>query len=114
MKITDKIKSFEDALAANGETLEQFNERTKNDTPDEVGYKKVKAIVLALNEGETVKSGYWPWFRRVSSGVGLSYDVYVYDYVFAAVGSRLLLKSSSLARYAGEQFPAEYKEWIDG
>lgn len=114
MKITDKIKSFEDALAANGETLEQFNERTKNDTPDEVGYKKVKAIVLALNEGETVKSGYWPWFRRVSSGVGLSYDVCGRDGGYAYVGSRLLLKSSSLARYAGEQFPAEYKEWIDG
>lgn len=114
MNSTDKIKSFEDALAANGETLEQFNERTKNDTPDEVGYKKVKAIVLALNEGETVKSGYWPWFRRLSSGVGLSCYVYVLDGVYANVGSRLLLKSSSLARYAGEQFAAEYKEWIDG
>lgn len=114
MNSTDKIKSFEDALAANGETLEQFNERTKNDTPDEVGYKKVKAIVLALNEGEIVKSGYWPWFRRVSSGVGLSFCDYDVGCGNAAVGSRLLLKSSSLARYAGEQFTAEYKEWIDG
>lgn len=114
MNITEKIKSFEDALAANGETLDQFNERTKNDTPDEVGYKKIKAIVLALNEGETVKSGYWPWFRRVSSGVGLSFYACDYDVGSAFVGSRLLLKSSSLARYAGEQFPAEYKEWIDG
>ena len=114
MNITEKIKSFEDALAANGETLDQFNERTKNDTPDEVGYKKIKAIVLALNEGETVKSGYWPWFRRVSSGVGLSCGDDGHVSGFASVRSRLLLKSSSLARYAGEQFPAEYKEWIDG
>ena len=114
MNITDKIKSFKDALAANGETLEQFNERTKNDTPDEVGYKKVKAIVLALNEGETVKSGYWPWFRRVSSGVGLSFIDFVIVVGIALVGSRLLLKNSSLAIYAGEQFAAEYKEWIDG
>lgn len=114
MDIKEQIKSFEDALKYNGETPEQFAERTKNDTPDEVGYKKVKAIVLALNEGENVKSGYFPWLRKVASGVGLSFDVCAGDYGFAYVGARLFLKTSDLARYAGKQFTAEYAEHING
>lgn len=114
MDIKEQIKSFEDALKYNGENPEQFTERTKNDTPDEVGYKKLKAIVLALNQGENVKSGYFPWFRKVASGVGLSFCVYGYDDDYADVGARLLLKTPDLARYAGAQFTDEYAEHILG
>jgi hypothetical protein len=114
MDIKEQIKSFEDALKYNGETPEQFADRTKNDTPDEVGYKKLKAIVLALNQGENIKSGYIPWFRKVASGVGLSFVVYAFDCAYAYVGARLLLKTPDLARYAGSQFTDEYAEHILG
>lgn len=92
MDITEKIKTFQDVLDYNGETLEQFNERTKNDSPDEVGHKKCKAIVLALNEGENVTSGYYPWFNAARSASGFSFDVCDYDHGGSLVGSRLLLK----------------------
>lgn len=116
MATKSKIKTFEDALAYNGETIEQFNERTKSMSPDTVGYEKIKSIVLALNEGENVKRGYYPWFwkEEQGSGVGLSFYDGGYAYDCASVGARLLFKTSELATYAGQQFIREYDEHING
>ena len=112
--ITEIVKTFEDALAYNGETAEQFAHRTQFDSPDDIAIKKVKVICLALNEGEVLQYDgkrwlYYPWFDVTGSGSGFSfYDCY-YGYSHSSVGSRLCLKSSELAEYAGKQFTSEFE-----
>lgn len=119
VKITDRIKTFQDALDYNGETLDQFNARTANDSPDEVGYKKLKVIVQALNEGVVMNYNdvneykYYPWFYAAGSGSGFSFGDYGYVYSGSIVGARLCFKSKELAIYAGKQFTAEYNEFIN-
>jgi len=120
LKTQDVFKSFADVLAFHNETAEQFAERTANDTPDEVGYKKCKMIVYALNGGKYLDykdAGvykYYPWFNSAGSGSGFSFFVYAYVYVRSDVVSRLLLETSALAEYAGKTFTAEYNEFING
>ena len=48
-KITDRIKTFEDALEATG--VSTCDVYTTVDTVDERAYKQLKIIVKALNEG---------------------------------------------------------------
>lgn len=107
LPIRDRITTFQDALDFNGETLEQFEHRTQFDTPGQKAGKSLEVIALALNEGtprSRTDRWYYPWFERVSSGVGLSYLDFVYAYEYANVGSRLCVNSSDNARHFGEQF----------
>ncbi len=109
-----QIDSFEKALEFKGETLEQFQERTKGMDVDTVGYEKCKAIVFALNGGKHVKEGYYPWFYNPNrSSVGFSCRGYHYAYDYAYVGARLLLVDRPTAIYAGETFPTEYSQFIN-
>ena len=107
-KITDRVKTFEDALNEVGETLEEFEARTKKDTIDEKAYKQVKIIALALNEGvimdgtDTSQYKYYPW-HEVKGG-GLAYGDCGGWGTATGVGSRLCFKSAELAKYAGTQF----------
>lgn len=110
-----EINTFEKALEVKGETLDQFNERTKGMDIDTVGYEKVKAIVFALNGGKHVKQGYYPWFynpKRSSSS--FSYFGCCYGGDGADVGARHLLVDSERAEFAGETFPLEYSQYING
>ncbi|AIM38294.1 hypothetical protein KO02_17580 [Sphingobacterium sp. ML3W] len=110
-----QIDTFEKVLEFNGETLEQFNNRTVKMAPDTYGYEKVKAIVLAMNGGKNVTSGYWPYFWNPNgSAVGFSFRAYFYDIVFAFVGARLLMIDHERAIYAGKTFTKEYSEYING
>lgn len=109
------IKTVEDAYRANGETP-KFN---SDDTPDEVNYKKVKAIIKALNNDPSFpdfnnhsQRKYYPWLKKENSGFGLSYDDFVYTYSMTDVGSRLVLKSPELCEYLVKQFPKEYGGYI--
>lgn len=121
MDITQKIKTFEDALAASGETQESFNARTVNDSPDEIAYKKIKVVTIALNEGwradwkNSDEYKYYPWFDFEDdrgSGLGLSYVGCVYVGSGSDVGSRLCFKTRGLAAYAGEQFASLYAQMM--
>lgn len=110
-----EINTFEKALEVKGETLDQFNERTKGMDIDTVGYEKVKAIVFALNGGKHVKQGYYPWFynpKRSSSSFSYCNFSYVNDFAF--VCARHLLVDSERAEFAGETFPLEYSQYING
>jgi len=119
LKITDRIKTFQDALNYTGESLQDFEERTALDSVDEKAYKKLKVIVLALNEGKSMDYSdtdvykYYPWFNAAGSGSGFSYYDSYYDSTFSFVGARLCLKSRELAKYAGQQFLKEYNEYIN-
>ena len=117
-EITDRVKTFEDALEVIGETEEQFKERTQYDSVDEIAYKKVKIIAQALNEGwvpdwtNTDEYKYYCWFKYVGSGVGFSFYDYYYDRSDSGVGSRLVFRTSALAEYAGKQFLDIYRAYM--
>lgn len=120
-KITDRVKTFSDALAVVGasnnlQMLLDYN------GIDEVfiaakAWAKATIICKALNEGwvpdwnNSSEYKYYPWFK-MNTGSGLSYGDYAYDLSSSRVGSRLVFKSSELAKYAGEQFLDIYKEFM--
>ena len=112
LPITDRVKSFEDACSVLGITPESV--LNKGDAKDEVAYKKIKVIVCALNEGwkpdynDANQAKYYPYFNH--SGGGFSYNTWNSHYDHSNVGSRLLLKSSTLVTYSGNQFLDIYKD----
>ncbi|HCS21075.1 MAG TPA: hypothetical protein DIW47_11040 [Bacteroidetes bacterium] len=106
--VMDRIKTMDDVYAELGE--EEFDKDGLTD--DEIAYKEAKLIARALNEGwfpdmtdGTTK--YYPWMKY-TPGVGWSYYDYEFSISDSSVGSRLLLKSSTLAKYAATQFPNVY------
>ena len=119
-KITDRVKTFEEALALDGdqdeETLEFINSTVKH--PDLVStqaYMKLVVIARVLNEGWTPdwengsQNKYVPWFKN-KSGFGLACCDYGRWSAGTGVGSRLCFKTSDLAEYAGKQFKELYEE----
>lgn len=72
-KITDHVKTFEDACSRLGLNSGMF---LPGDSKDEIAYKKLKVIAKALNEGwqpdwtNSNQYKYYPWFD-LSSGSGL-------------------------------------------
>jgi len=110
-----KIDTFEKVLEFNGETMEQFNNRTIKMAPDTFGYEKVKAIVLAMNGGKNVTSGYFPLFWNPNrSAVRFSYSDYKFVIGHSSVSCRLLIIDAKRTIYAGETFGKEYSEYING
>ncbi|MCX6282376.1 MAG: hypothetical protein NTU51_10475 [Bacteroidetes bacterium] len=116
-KITDRIKSFEDACVELKTTEESV---IKNyDTVDEVAYRKLKLIAKALNEGwepdwsNSSEYKWWPYFVWSSgSGFDFSLSYYHCDFANATVGSRLCFKTKELAQYAGIQFIELYRDFL--
>jgi hypothetical protein len=80
IKITDRIKSFEDACRELGEDPANFNVGM----PDEIAYKKLKVITRALNEGwepnwnNDNQYKWYPWFYMDSPG----FRFYDSDYTY--------------------------------
>lgn len=111
-KITDRVRSYEDAC----EVLEMVPEYFGNDSKDEIAYKKLKVIVRALNEGWTPdwsnsnQYKYYPWFCM---GAKFRFDYYAVISGSSTMGSRLCVKSSELANYLGEQFTALYNDFLN-
>jgi hypothetical protein len=119
-KITDRVKTFEDACEVLGIDLIGFVD--DDNAPDESAYIKLKTIIKALNEGWTPdwnndnQPKYWPWFhlektKSNPSGFRL-FHVGYYCYSDSAVGSRLCFKSRELAEYAAKQFEDLYKQFL--
>ena len=118
-KITDKVKSFEDACLLVGEDPNhpKWHSEDPTDLPF-IDFRKCTVIAKALNEGwlpdwnNSNEYKYYPWFDMRSSGGGFSFYDYGYDYSFSGVGSRLCFKSAELAEYAGKHFLDLYKSWM--
>ena len=113
--ITDRVKSYEDALEVLGRN--HFDE--KNLYPREIARRMLEIIIEALNEGwkpdlnnhqEYKWYCYFSWssssFRYSGSN---SSPAYAYT---SSVGVRLCLKSKELADYIGEQFKYLYEEML--
>lgn len=113
IKITDRVKSFEDACAVLGIDGRQVYHSGIDDA-DDIAYKKLKIIIAALNEGwkpdwnNDNEYKYYPWFYLNSPGFRFN-DAY-YFCTTSGVGSRLCLKSRELAEYAAKQFETIYKD----
>lgn len=123
-KITDRVKTFEDACEVLGvvpQVVLPFGHLQKTTlTGDDLSiqsYAKLIIIARALNEGWTPdwpdhgQYKYYPWFTH-KSGFGLSYRDYGRWCSHAGLGSRLCFKSSELAQYAGQQFESIYKDFL--
>jgi hypothetical protein len=115
-KITDRIKTFEDALNESGETIVSFMRRTAWDTPDEIAYKKAKVITKVLNEGwepnwdDSSEKKWRPWFPLDAPGFRFGVSLYGDTTSYWAGGSRLCFKSEDLCNYAAQQFFEIYKD----
>jgi hypothetical protein len=117
LKITERVKSFEDACAIKGISVSSVFYHT--DTKDIIAYKKLVIIVSVLNEGWTPdwkdsnQYKYYPYFSMTSSGFGFSYTLYGTWSAATVVGSRLCFKSSELSEYAGKKFGGIYNDFLN-
>lgn len=127
--ITDKIKTFDDALqwreeSGKKEWLEEFEKQLLFDYKgrnkrilSQQAYLKLTIIAEALNEGwfpdfsNHNEYKYYPWFKY-TSGVDFSYYGYNRDFTNTDVGSRLCFKSRELAEYACKQFQDIYNDFL--
>lgn len=119
-KVTERIKTYEDACAELGITPICENTLLKNGfTKGEIAYRKVKTIIQALNEGwqadwtNEYQDKWVPWFYHGSTG-GLVYVVSTItpSSICTDISSRLCLKNEELAIYMGKRFVDLYKEFI--
>lgn len=119
-KVTERIKTYEDACVELGITPIDESIRSSNGfTKDEIAYRKIKTITEALNEGwvpdwtdENQKKWFPYFYPNYSSGFVFNYTDYDCSLTTAANGLRLCFKSDELATYAGKQFVELYKEFI--
>ncbi len=119
-KITDRVKTFEDACAIVDPSTDILAVLRYASTDKDVlaaqALLKLTIIARALNEGWVAdwgnhdQSKYIPYFIQTASG--FSCDVYVTWFTLTSAPGRLCYKSSELARYAGDQFADIYKYLI--
>lgn len=118
-KITDRIKTYEDACEELGICAQlDITLMELGFSPDEITLRKIKVITKALNEGwkpdwnDSNQPKWYPWFK-MSSG-SFVFDVTYCDcsYAYAGYASRLCFKSDELATYAGKQFSKLYSDYI--
>jgi len=120
-KITDRVKTFEDACTELGIDADQYLEIEAfdgllNDTASIKAHAKLIIIARALNEGwkpdwkNSNEYKYWPWFNF--SGSALAFFGCGCRCSASTVGSRLCFKSRELAEYAGRQFLNIYSDFF--
>lgn len=120
------VKTFEEACKATGhdpEKLPDVSMLPEKHQASLVAYFKLIIIIEALNEGwqpdwsNWDQYKYYAWFKvkttkTKTAGVGFSGANYLGSYSGTFVGSRLCLKSSDLALYAGKKFKKLYHEYL--
>lgn len=115
-KITDRIKSFEDACEYNN--TNPLASRFVTGTRNQIYQEKVAEIVKALNEGwepnydNSSEYKYSPYFYLNAPGFRFLDSYYGITLSFTTCGSRFALKNRELSNYAGTQFTKEYEMWL--
>lgn len=120
MKITDRVKSYQDACRETGETpIDENALRAVGVPDDEIVYKMLKTITRALNQkwranySDGNQKKWYPYFDTLSSSGFAFDDTNCYDSgPVAGLASRLCFESDELATYAGNQFLDLYKRLI--
>lgn len=114
-KITDRVKTFEDACRIIG--FDPEGSYVFGDSKDDTAYKKLKLISEALNEGwkpdwnNSNQYKWYPWFR-FKEGFGFSLTDWGSADSVTDACSRLCFKSQELAEYAGKQFEDIYRDFL--
>lgn len=120
-KITDRIKTYEDACAELGiYSLDEAKLMDFGLTKHDIAYQKLATVVKALNEDWTPdvcdSSVYrwYPWFKTNGSPSSFAFDGSDCGSAVASAGcgSRLCLKSNELSDYCGKQFIDLWKQFI--
>jgi predicted CopG family antitoxin len=121
-KITDRIKTYEDACIELAITpIDEKEMLEKGFTSDEIIYRKIKTITEALNEDweadwtNTDQKKWMPWYNvdgASASGFVFGGSRFGYSGADAGSASRLCFKSEELADYAGKQFIDLYVNFI--
>jgi hypothetical protein len=129
MENTEQVKSFEEACEKLGlKSVEElpFADPKNQDQKAVNAAAKIFIIAKALNEGwapnwsDWDEYKYYPWFDMSpekreegevpAAGSGFSSFVYYFAASGSALGSRLVFKTSELAKYAGTQFLDIYRD----
>ena len=121
-EITERIKTPEDAIAELGESdiaVIDYRKLLKAGVSDHILNGQLAVVIVkALNEGwepnwdDSYEYKYFPWFYLSGGSSGFRFFDSDYWDTASYVGSRLWLKSSDLAKYAGEQFTEVYKNFM--
>jgi len=118
-KITDRIKTYEDACTELGEKpLNESELKSFGFTPDEINYRKLKTVIKVLNEGWVPdwtngnQAKWYPYFRLSSGAFVFDDSTCDSSDANAGLGSRLCLSSAELATYAGKQFVDIFKGFM--
>ena len=119
VKITDRIKTYEDACAETGETpVDESKMKAAGFTQDEIDYRKLKTVTKALvgdwkaDWSDDDQKKWYPWFRLSPAGFVFAVTYFSCSDAFASYASRLCFPSDELATYAGKQFIELYKSFI--
>jgi hypothetical protein len=123
VKITDRIKTFEDALdmvevSDETSTLLSYN-GTDKDMQASQAFLKLTIIARALNEGwapdwsNSNQYKYYPWFKYSGSGFRFNGTLFDFTTTYSTGGSRLCFHSEELAIYAGNQFIDLYNQLLN-
>lgn len=120
-KITDRVKTFEDACAI-VEPLENLlilsnYKGADRDMIAVQAFAKLTIIARALNEGwapDWTNGSQYKWFPYFKYEAGFGFSATFYDswLTHSTVGSRLCFKSEELAEYAAKQFQAIYNDFL--
>jgi hypothetical protein len=115
-KITDRIKTFEDALEETGRPdVPDFKDAPEDLRPYFQAQYKALIIAEALNEGWVAdyrdgdQRKWFPWFCVSPSGFAFYATGYGFSTPSAGRAARLCLKSENLATYSGKQFEDIYE-----
>jgi hypothetical protein len=121
IKITDKVKTFEDAckvLGLDPKQLPVVDLLPEKDRKSIIAYYKLTVIIRALNEGwepnwnDWDEYKYFNWFYLDSAGFGGAATTTAATGTYTNIGSRLCFKNDTLARYARVQFRDLYFEYL--
>lgn len=118
-KITDRIKTWEDACEMKGiDPIDSLPfPEPDNDFEEAInGTFQMFIIVDLLCEGwkPNYTNGnqykYYPYFKYTDSGFGFSFSIFEFEYSF--VGARLVFPTRELAEYSGKQFKDIYNKFL--
>lgn len=112
LSVTDRIKTFADALEGICYSENDFDEIFRFLTRDEIAYVKLKVITEALNEGwkpdwDKEERKYYIWWD-----MGCSYSYFAPSVTSTNFGSRLCYRSRELAEYCAEQFKGLWEDYL--
>lgn len=116
-KITDLVKTFEDARKITGRPdVPDFSSLPEDLRKHFIALYKIVVITEALNEGwqpnwdNHNEYKYYPWFEMSPSSFAFYDSYYGNAYADAGSRSRLKFKTRELAKYAAIQFQDIWKD----